>query len=217
MLRWIALGALVAACALSVRWALARVDALGRPRAFPRIAVGALALLAVVAAVPVIRHDRLEARLSKLASSLVGHQVSVHCQSAGEEFIDAGAELGYVRYNASGQPEPRALIKREPCSDLRRYISAHGHHPSSAEIVAVHVLTHEAMHMRGLTNEAEAECAAMQRDASTATLLGASADDARGLARAYYAGFYPSMPDDYRSAECTPGTRLDEKLPNSPW
>ena len=66
-------------------------------------------------------------------------------------------------------------------------------------MIAVHVLTHESMHMAGLTAEAEAECAAVQRDAQTARLLGANAQQAEFLSRAYWHGVYPDMPDDYRT------------------
>ncbi|MDQ1688702.1 MAG: hypothetical protein QOK42_1677 [Frankiaceae bacterium] len=217
MLTWVAVLAAVGALALALRWALRRTDGLGRPIAFPRYAVAGLALLSVVAAVPVIRHSRLETRLSQVASRLVGHDVRVHCQTAGEEFVDAGAELGYVRFDAGGRPEPRTVIKHAQCGLLRNYIGRHGRSPDRDEIIAVHVLTHEAMHMRGLTNEAEAECAAMQRDASTAALLGASAGDASALARRYFAVYYADVPDDYRSGACTAGGQLDEKLANPPW
>jgi hypothetical protein len=66
------------------------------------------------------------------------------------------------------------------------------------------VLTHEAMHMKGLTGEAEAECAAVQKDSTTAELLGATPDQARQLARTYWHRVYPNMPDDYRSSTCRP-------------
>jgi hypothetical protein len=81
----------------------------------------------------------------------------------------------------------------------------------------VHVLTHESMHMRGLTDEAAAECAAVQRDAMTARLLGADATAATALARSYWTQMYPRMSDDYRSGECTPAGPLDEHLPDAPW
>lgn len=209
--------AVAAAAALAVRWALRRTDEIGRPRLFPRYAVGGLLLIAVAAAVPVIRHDRLERRLSAVASRLVGHPVQVHCQTAGEEFVDAGAELGYVRFDSAGVPEKRAVIKRAQCDHLRDYLSRGGRTPQVDELVAVHLLTHEAMHLRGILNESEAECAAVQRNASTATLLGASAEDARRLALRYYRVRYPDLPDDYRSAACVAGGVLDERLASAPW
>ncbi len=81
----------------------------------------------------------------------------------------------------------------------------------------MHVLTHEAMHMAGETAEAVAECRAVQRDARTAELLGATSQQARRLAAAYAGSVLPEMPDDYRSPDCIPGGALDERLTTSPW
>jgi hypothetical protein len=89
--------------------------------------------------------------------------------------------------------------------------------PSRDQVVAVHVLTHEAMHLSGRLDEAAAECAAVQRDAHTARLLGAPAGDAAGLAAAYWRDIYPLMPDGYRSPDCRAGGSLDERLPDAPW
>lgn len=217
MLRWTALLAVLSAVVIGLRWAARRTDELGRPRPFPRYAVSGLLLLGAVAAVPVIRHDRLEHRLSGVASQLVGSAVRVHCQTAGEEFVDAGAELGYVKFSAGGTPEHRTVIKHAQCGFLRHYLDRAGRSPTVDELIAVHVFTHEAMHMRGISNEAEAECAAVQRDASTAALLGASGRAAHTLALRYWRVYYPGLPDDYRSADCASGGRLDERLPSAPW
>lgn len=84
-------------------------------------------------------------------------------------------------------------------------------------VVLLAVLAHEAMHMAGLVQEHAAECAAVQRDARAARLLGASPDDARALAVAYWRTAYPAMPDGYRSTACRPGGTLDEHLPDAPW
>ena len=89
--------------------------------------------------------------------------------------------------------------------------------PSLDEVIAVHVLTHESMHMRGITGEAQAECAAVQRDAQTAWLLGANAADATALARSYWRLVCPRMPDDYRTVDCGASAALDEHLPDAPW
>jgi hypothetical protein len=81
----------------------------------------------------------------------------------------------------------------------------------------VHVLTHETMHMAGSTDEAIAECRAVQRDAAMARRLGADAADARALAARYWREIYPAMPDNYRTGQCAPGAALDEQLPDAPW
>jgi hypothetical protein len=214
---WAAVACVGGAIVLVVRWSLDRYDALGRAKPFPKIAVPMLGLVAVGLAAPSYLRHREEDRLSAVASSLVGSHVTVRCQTFGQEMVDPGAELGFVRYGADGVPEHQTLIKRGPCHALRAYLHSDQHTPSDDEVIAVHVLTHESMHMRGITNEAQAECAAVQRDEATAQLLGADAAEARQLARRYWLNDYPLMSDDYRTNACAPGGSLDEHLPGAPW
>lgn len=217
LLTALSLALLLCAALVGGRWATRRVDGLGRPRAFPVWSVTVLVILALGAAIPGARRRTQERRLASVASRLVGHHVAVHCQTTASALVDVGAELGFVRYDEDGVPEARTTIKREPCGQLRRYAGSNKRRPSLDEVIAVHVLTHEAMHMRGETNEATAECEAMQRDAQTARMLGATERQAQGLARVYWRIVYPDMPDAYRTSDCAPGGRLDEALPDSPW
>jgi hypothetical protein len=100
-------------------------------------------------------------------------------------------------------PERSTLIKSAVCADLRSWLRSSKADPSLDQVVAVHVLTHEVMHMVGITSESLAECAAMQRDPDTASALGASPAEAVALAQRYRAEVYPLMPDAYRG-ECPP-------------
>ena len=217
MLTWIAEALLLAALVAATRWLLRREDALGRPRPFPVFSVASLAILGAGLLVPGVRHHQLEDRLAVVASDLAGYRVVVNCQTAGQQFVDAGGELGYVRYGSDGVPERATLIKRAQCTDLSRYLRSHGDHPDDGQVIAVHVLTHEAMHMAGITDEARAECMAIQRDARTARLLGSSTQEAADLARRYWREVYPRMSDSYRSPECRPGGQLDRASPDAPW
>jgi hypothetical protein len=206
----------VAGLSVAGHWLLHQRDSLGRPRRFPVWSVILLAVVAIATAVPGVRRHAQESQLSRVATALVGHRVVVRCQSFGQALVDTGAELGYVAYGPDG-PEPKTLIKREACADLRRYADGHQRELGRGALVAVHVLTHEAMHMRGQTNEARAECEAMQRDARTAELLGATAGQAHELARRYWQQIYPTMPSEYRTRDCAPGGPADERLPSPPW
>ncbi|MCW2587227.1 MAG: hypothetical protein JWN55_2743 [Frankiales bacterium] len=210
-------GCVLGAVAVVGHWSTRRRDAIGRPRAFPVWSITLLAVLALAAAVPGAQRRAHEHRLARVAGNLVGHQVTVHCQTTTGAMVDSGAELGYVRFDADGDPEPATTLKRDPCRDLKHYVKGGKAQPSLNEVVAVHVLTHEAMHLRGETNEAWAECEAVQRDALTASLLGASPEQAMALAQRYWTAVYPLMPDEYRTTECGPGARLDERLTSAPW
>ncbi|MDQ3661972.1 MAG: hypothetical protein M3454_13125 [Actinomycetota bacterium] len=147
----------------------------------------------------------------------MGSSVDVHCQSAGETFSDAGADLGYVAFGPDGVPERRTTIKWKQCRALASFARSEGIRPSRDEMIAVHVLTHESMHMSGVRSEAESECRAMQRDARMARLLGAARSDARYLASWYWQEIYPHMSPAYRSEDCGPGQALDAGLPDPPW
>ncbi len=217
VLTWLSMGSLVLALGLAGRWVLRRHDTLGRPVPFPVVSVVVLVVVAAGLLVPVVRHHRLEQRLSSAVSELTGIAMTVRCQTAGEEFVDAGAELGYVRYSAAGVPERTTLVKRQQCAALADYLGSDKTAPGRDQVVAVHVLTHEAMHMAGETNEVVAECQAVQRDARTAQLLGADPVQAGRLAAAYWREVYPSMPDTYRSPDCAPGGVLDERIAAAAW
>jgi hypothetical protein len=217
VLIWVSAALLVLAAGLTLRWYRARFDALGRPRPFPVISVSLCLVFGLGSAVPVGLHLRTERRISAAASAIGGIDASVHCQNAGEASFDLGPELGYVKFGVNGVPEHHALIKWEPCHKLAGWIGSDHEHASQAEVIAVHVLTHETMHMAGSTDEAVTECRAMQRDTAMARRLGADPTAARALAVRYWREVYPRMPDNYRTAACRPGGLLDEHLPDPPW
>jgi hypothetical protein len=214
---WVSAALLAVAVGLTVRWSWTKYDALGRRRDFPVISVVLCLVLGVGAAIPVARHALTERRLNAAASAVAGRSVTVHCQTVGEATFDAGPELGYVAFGADGVPERHALIKWQPCRDLAAWLGSDRKRASRDQLIAVHVLTHEAMHMAGATDEAITECRAMQRDAQMAERLGADPGAARALAVRYWQEVYPSMPDAYRSPACRPAGDLDEHLPNPPW
>jgi hypothetical protein len=84
-------------------------------------------------------------------------------------------------------------------------------------MVAVHVLTHEAVHLTGLVSESQTECRALQRDALVARALGAPPQAARTLATRYATLAYPRMPTTYRSAECREDGPWDETAGDGVW
>ncbi len=217
MLAWLSLGCVAVAAGVLARWWLTRVDALGRHQGLPWVRLALVLACAAALAVPGLRRGAQEHRLSEAASQLVGSPVSVHCLSFGQTWVHAGSELGFVRWGADGVPEPRAVLSYEACAHLRDFAGLGGRTPDTDEIIAVHVLAHEAMHMAGRTVESEAECAAVQRDALTARLLGASDAISRLVAVRYWRDVYPRMTDDYRSPECRESGAMDEHAALAPW
>jgi hypothetical protein len=205
-----ALGAVV----LVVRWLANRQHGV---RAFPAISVGSCAVLAVVASLPVVVRADLDARLGTDASKLIGVKVAVNCQTLTGSTVDMGRELGYVQWGPNGVPEHKTLIKHQQCNDLESYLHSSKKHPTAAQILAVHVLSHESMHMAGNTSEAVAECYAMQHDAQLAQIMGAPHAAAVALSKQYWLTVYPRMPDAYTTGDCRAGGPLDLHLPDAPW
>jgi hypothetical protein len=200
-----------------VRWSRHRVDSLGRVQPFPTVTVALCAVIGLACMTPVLLHVRLEQRLSTASSQVAGVDVRVDCQGFGGAFVDVTADLGHVAFDPDGVPERETTIKWQQCRDVAAWLRSASAAPSRDQVVAVHVVTHEAMHMRGITEESAAECAAVQRLSVMAQTLGAQPDDAAALAHRYWTEVYPAQSAEYRSAECTAGGDLDEHLSGAPW
>jgi hypothetical protein len=215
VLQYIAVACALAALALFIRWLQQRGVREHAP--FPAISISSCVVLAVVATLPIVDRVTLESRLSHASSTLLGTHVEVDCQTLTGSALDMGNELGFVKWGVGGVPERKTLIKHQQCNDLHSYLNSSMQHPSAAQILAVHVLTHESMHMSGIKVEYIAECDAMQRDTAMAEIMGAKPAAAHSLAVTYWLTVYPNMPDGYRSADCRPGGSLDLHLPDAPW
>jgi hypothetical protein len=213
----VAIGLLTLSAARAVHWSLHRIDAIGRPAAFPAVTVAATMLAAAGCLVPVVRHAQLERILSGAAGRIVGSPVRVHCQTVGGSMVDLSGDLGHVRFGPDGVPEHEAVVKREQCQDIRRWRAGDRGAPTREQAIAVHVLTHESMHMSGITSEAATECAAVQRDAAMVWALGGTPSQAVTLAGRYWREVYPMLADGYRSADCRPGGAMDERIFDPPW
>lgn len=156
-----------------------------------------------------------QSHYSQIAGTETGRSVDVKCKRSSVSMLDVTGYMGFVPYPSTGKPTT-AILRADTCKELARYHS-NSRNPSTQEIHAVHVLTHEIAHLRGVTDESIAECEAMQRNAITAKLLGANKKDAQKLAKTYWQILYPRVPSNYSNSECKPGGTLDEQLPNPPW
>ncbi|MCU0262245.1 MAG: hypothetical protein MUF09_01020 [Candidatus Nanopelagicales bacterium] len=161
-----------------------------------------------------IRWLRVQAAATAAVQQLTGDpSARVHCQRALATMLWAGADLGRVEWD---EPD-RAWLTWETCQHLGTWYRSDRSQPSMDQVVAVHVLTHEAMHVAGERNEALTECRALQEDARTVVLLGGTAAQGAQLARRVAAEVYPRMPDEYRSPECRPGGGLDRTPGDGTW
>jgi sirohydrochlorin ferrochelatase len=189
-------------------------------RKVPWIGLALLALPLIWLGVTERQWVSAEQAFTRAARAVAPASDGVHCQRLGETFTYAGADLGHVRFDEAGDAEGAAVVSYETCQRLRAYwesSQAEKVNPPFEQVVAVHVLTHEAVHLTGVQSESLTECRALQRDTLVARALGASPEAARVLARRYAALAYPRMPSAYRSSDCREDGAWDETPGDGVW
>src|SRR3954451_5820404 len=174
----------------------------------------------------------LEKKLQPVATAIAGRDVNVDCQSFWGGLLDAQGREGEVRFDAAGTPEPKLFMTHNTCGQLRHF-AGHSHHgaldcltqidwrssdplpyesscyaSAAKTIYSVLVLAHESYHTAGVTDEAAANCFAIQAMAWTALQLGAEVAEAELLAQAMNA-LEPRQGGEYGTAECHAGGRFD--------
>lgn len=159
-----------------------------------------IALSVVLAGVGFLeyRAQSAELKLSHAASVVAKRPVSVRCQGLLGHMVDIGQELGTVQFTAEGDPADVTHIKREACGWAMDYARGN-RRVTEQHAIAVEVISHESIHLRGWPNEAITECYGMQNMTDVAKALGATNMQAQQLAEHYFDTVYPRMPDEYRN------------------
>ena len=176
-------------------------------------------------------HSRVtnEHRLEAIASQIAGRPVEVHCpgflRAIGPDTVG-----GSVRFDADGTPADDTRLRKGPCAELDAL--AEGRRSTQLTCVArstscgddaqavahaVDTLTHESFHLRGIQDEGVTECSSLQTMAWTAQRLGATREQARGLALLELETGYPSMPVQYHAKGCADGAALDMRPDDPAW
>ena len=176
------------------------------------------------------RTDSHERALGEIASEIAQRPVAIHCQGLPSALIDISNVAGEVVFEHDGTPPDEATLKRDVCRDLKRFATTRSapsfecvrrvepcERPIWKIAYAVHVFTHEAWHLRGVTSESETECYALQTTAFTARRMGATPDQAQALASWNVKHAYPNLPPQYKTNECRDGGRLDLRPATSGW
>jgi len=161
---------------------------------------------------------------SRIASKLAHKHVVAHCWSFGD-WASLNAEVDALYHHgterASGFANIGAdSIELDPwtCTTLAllqtRALDNDYRQYALSFADSVDTLAHEATHARGIANEAETECYAIQLVPRTARLLGLPARIGRVFANAMWRN-YPHEPKGYATPRCRNGGPLDLH-PDSP-
>ena len=164
-------------------------------------------------------------RLDRIAQAISGRRdVSVRCGATGGPTI-----LGRVLFYGD-RPGREALLAPQVCGTLERLRTRGG--PSLActalgggacdeNVVALawstSALAHESFHLRGVRDEAAAECYGLQSTAFVARALGAPPAYAQRLAAYTFWNVRPPVDYGYFSPECRDGGKLDLRPQTTRW
>jgi len=171
------------------------------------------------------RQDAFATRLDRVAQAISGRRdVHVRCgETAGPTIL--GTVLFY-----GDRPGREALLAPQVCGTLERLWRRGGPSLACTELGrgqcgkavvalawATSALAHESFHLRGVRDEAAAECYGLQSTAFTARALGAPPAYATRLAEYTFWNVRPPVDYGYFSSECRDGGKLDLRPQTSRW
>jgi hypothetical protein len=173
--------------------------------------------------------SRIEPLYSRIASDLTGRDVEVRCWSEADWAkrskevtswthgeMRPGEWTAYVSYD-----HERANLSPSICRSLGRWAYERRWPDDRWESYnfawSVKVLAHETQHLKGIDNEAEADCYGLQAITAVAARLGLDDERARWLADYAWLHLYPRSDDGYWSPECRDGGQLDVRRGSSIW
>ena len=167
----------------------------------------------------------LEERLGELATELTGRTAGARCSLT--RWSRKETISGYVRGDSPVmhlspsvclalyrlvvlEEEPDlACVRRSRKTGMRSCSIA-----AEETVFSVATVAHEAEHIRGIENEARAECFGLQQVPGAARALGL---DPGGRMLAWYAWQFSQSPRSYRSRECRPRGELDRSPETRSW
>jgi hypothetical protein len=208
----------------------ALVDAGDKPEAYRIILLRAYARAALgqQQPLPTSTGSHVDSAASRVASEIAGKRVEARCWSY-QDWARIDAEytaLGLRSADPLDVVEGRTLIGASTiqlsdgtCSTLgleklEATVGAAAGQEAWGE--AIKVIAHEAEHAAGISNEAVAECYAIQHVPMAATGYGLSRSVARAMASAVWRG-YADEPSGYATPRCRRGGPLDLHLRSTVW
>jgi hypothetical protein len=157
-----------------------------------------------------LRWSVMESKMSAVVDDISGRKGGkVHCQRLSEAFFDT--KVSAAGHVSSDNPNT-AVVNYEQCQHVFAWLERGKGQPSREQAHAIHVLTHEAVHVSGEYNEAITECTAINRDHMTVELLGGSKETGQKLASFYHSTIWPQMSKEYILQGCAIDPQFDSIL-----
>ena len=161
---------------------------------------------------PQYRARQVEHKVAPLVAALAERPAGARCP----RYITAiFTNVGSVSLDANGNPADRTDLTGPICDALRHFYTPEGHaelqclvtdgrcsESARRTIVALSVVAHESMHLRGVLDEAAAECTSIGEGQRTGQLVGLSPEQGRMIGYLHLMALNPGTPPEYA---VTPG------------
>jgi hypothetical protein len=194
-----------------------------------KLALVLLVPLMLVSAWQYTRREENENRLALVASEIALRDVDVSCPGFWTRMVEITPNAGWVDFDEHGRPSSRTSLSASTCRSLERVwrgkrrsfgclLGGGCDEDTVRAAFGIVTLAHESWHLRGVLNEAQAQCYAVQTTEQAARALGVPPAHAHVLALRVAADDGAAPRGDYHSGECRPGGAFDlhPKTPDWP-
>jgi hypothetical protein len=166
------------------------------------------------------RRAENEHRLALVASAVASREVGVSCPGFWARMVEITPNAGWVDFNEHGIPGDKASLSASTCRGLERVwrrdltsfeclIGGRCDKTTVRAVYGIVTLAHESWHLRGVSNEAETQCYAVQTVETVARRLGVAPRDSHLVALRVAADDAEMSVGEYHSAKCRPGGPYD--------
>jgi hypothetical protein len=174
------------------------------------------------------RREENENRLALVASAVALRDVDVSCPGFWTRLVEITPNAGWVDFDEHGRPSGETSLSASTCSSLERVwrgkqgsfscLFTGGCDKKTRDAVSgIVTLAHESWHLRGIVNEAQTQCYAVQTTETVARSLGVAADDAHAIAVRVAADDARAPEGEYHSSQCRPGGAYDLRPDTPAW
>jgi hypothetical protein len=193
-----------------------------------KLALVLLVPLVLFAAWQYVRREQNENRLAVVASEVALRDVGVSCPGFFARLVEITPNAGWVEFDEHGLPADETSLSAATCRSLERVwrgkLGSFGclleggcDGETLAAVSGIVTLAHESWHLRGITNEAQTQCYAVQTTETVALGLGIGPLDARTIATRVALDDARAPAGEYHSAECRAGGAWDLRPETGDW
>ena len=174
------------------------------------------------------RREENETRLALVASAVALRDVEVSCPGFWTRLVEITPNAGWVAFDEHGRPSDETSLSASTCGSLERVwrgkqgsfaclLSGGCDGKTLAAVSGIVTLAHESWHLRGLVNEAQTQCYAIQTTEAVARRLGVATEDRRAIALRVALDDSRSPQGEYHSSQCRPGGAYDLRPETPDW